>query len=699
MKRSIISYFGLIGKPVLLLIFVLGFSSCSLDNPGAPMWDLTVAIPLSTERYGLEDLISDSAEIAENGGGIDSLSNGMLRYFFEEFIDTTTIADSLLEFVADDTTRYSMSLGPIFFDSTSTNGRLAIDAILPEFTSDGIYDINSLSITDSTPVTLNPLLNIEEADLVDTTTAVLRLNLKNRTNLDWDILNVIIALNEPGYPSIGNVGLTNVNAQSERYYNFDIDGSIIKKNLIILIDGKGPDQTNVGVVETDGLEFDVWLSPVLCETYRGVISKQEPRLKYTNATFDSEDGWITTAQIIEGEVRICIENWKETEDSIYIKFPAIVDYLDKTDTLLVSLKCDASHGQEPTLIDTLIILRNKQLTLDLPPNYRSPNPDPQKMDITSIMVPLSGGFEPDGNPRIADVQWKDSTNISIMVEQFDFLWVWGSTKNDVIELDDKDIEIDIWKDPENLQTDLTGNVKMADASILIDLSGSTFQIPSKLVIDFTSVNSSLDPSISELHAQFTSYIDPDQDTIIIKKGFDGVDSVDIVDMLNHFPEILEFDGNVFFGRENLFGSPFDPYEIYLLTRDDIIFGTMYLEAPIALAVEHQTMIHANVDSVGKGFESALQSATIVTIVRNTLPFGGEIHILAGSFGSDDGAKQELVWNNRTDHSITNPVIFAAPEVDPATGRAIAALNDTITVEIDSDGIDKLSKDDLWIRQI
>ncbi|NQU04444.1 MAG: hypothetical protein HQ568_00015, partial [Calditrichaeota bacterium] len=38
-------------------------------------------------------------------------------------------------------------------------------------------------------------------------------------------------------------------------------------------------------------------------------------------------------------------------------------------------------------------------------------------------------------------------------------------------------------------------------------------------------------------------------------------------------------------------------------------------------------------------------------------------------------------------------------VDPATGRAIAALNDTITVEIDSDGIDKLSKDDLWIRQI
>jgi len=702
MKRSSQLHFGFIGKPVLLLVLLIGFIGCSLDNPGAPMWDLKVAFPLSSERYGLDELVSDSSEIEENNGGIDSLSDGMLRYFFEEPLDTSAIADSLLEYDADDTTRYSMKFGPYFFDSTSTSGRLSIDVILPDFTSDGNYDVTSLSIADHTPVILDPLIYIEEADLIDTIPGLLHLTLTNNTNLQWDILNVVLAFDEAGYPAIDSVSFPDVAAQSDMEYTFDLTGGILKKNLIIFTDGTGPDQVDVPVAETDGLEFDISISPLLCESYRGIVVKQGPRFKNTKLTYEDQDGWVTSAQVLEGVMRIIVENRTETVDSIYIRFPALVDYDDQSDTMVVPLLCEAMTGQQPGIVDTSVTFYNKLFTMELPSNYRSsPDPDPQEMDIITTLIPLSGGFEPNGDPRIADIYWEDSTNFELTIDHYDFEWLWGNARDEVIELEERDIEIDIWEDQPDLQSDLTGNVKFDDAWILIDLTGSTFRSPAKLVIDLTAQNSSLDPPAAKLWAQFTEYVAPNQDTVIIRSGYDGIDSVYMVDMLNHFPEKIEFAGDVLIGRDNLIGSLFDSlaYEIHKLTRDDIIFGTLSLEAPIALAVENRTILHSEVEDVGDGIESGLQSATIFTIVKSTIPLGGEIYVLAGSFDNDDNAKKELIWDNRSIHSIMDPVVFASPEVDPETGRAVSALVDTIIVDLGLDGINKLTRDKLWVRQI
>ncbi len=686
---------------VTLATAMLAVTSCSLDNPGMPKWDVNFAVPLNSQWYGLDSLVSRPDEIAENGGGIDVYESGLLRFYYEEPIDSVVLADSLTRYEPEDTTKETSELGIIAIDSTQeAHGQMSLDAFVPGFNGAGFYDFTPLFIVANTQINIDPLNNFHQADVVPGG-GFLYLEVTNSTNLTWNEITVDVTTADPGNPSLGTLVYTNLHPGESQQQSIDLSGSSLKQNIVLFAEGSGPQQAGVYVEAEDGVEFVARVSPLDASFYKGVIIKQDPERDTTLVDFDEEENWITEALANAVTMRFQIENYTETEDSVYVKLPSITDADAHADTLTLGFYLPAPElGQECVCLDTFVTVYDKYLQMDLPEGYNTPTPDPQSMDVLVTIVVLSGGFDAQGNPLIREVSSSDTVVTTMTVESFDFEWLWGSAKEEEVELDRTEVEIDVWEDTEDpdLQRNLTGNVALDAAQIVIDLRGSQFQAPAKLVLDITAVNSSLGDIDQNITEHFERWLDPEQQYAIIG-GAGDADSAKVVSLLNHFPDQLVIEGTALMGREPMMDSPWDPYEPYMLHKNDQVIGKAILEAPLSLTVDEATTMHAPVADLSEGLEPGLQEAGLYAYITNTVPLGGTLYLLAGSFSDEAMAQSELVLDNLNRYSLIEPMTIRAPEVDPSTGRASATLLDTVGVAISDQGINLLQQDNLYLRQI
>ncbi len=689
---------------MLLLLTAVSFSmvSCSFDNPGMPQWDVDFAIPLNSQWYGLDSLVSRPDELAENGGGIDTLAGGLLRFFYEEPIDSVILADSLTNYEVEDTTRESTELGAVDIDSLQdAHGAMAMDAFIPNYSGSGYYSLPSLAITANTSIQIDSLRQFREAHIIEGGGYV-DLTLTNDTDLQWDSISVEFACDEPGYPSLGAVEYRNIGPGESQTQTIDLSGKTLKQNLILFASGRGPQQGNVFIAEDDGISFTAEFSPLIASYYRGVIVKQDPEHDTTLVDFE-EDNWVTEALANSVTMRFRIENYTQTEDSVYVTLPAITDYTNTDEALRFGfLLPPPEPGQGCVCLDTLITVYDKYLQMDLPEGYDTPNPGFQAMDVLITAVVLSGGFNDQGDPLIRELSETDTVVTTMTVEHFDFAWMWGSAKEEITDLDETVVEIDVWDDTEDqdLQADLTGNVALEAAQIIIDLRESEFNVPTKLELDITSVNSTLGDGQQEITEHFVRWIDPAEKYAVIG-GYGDPDSGRVVRLLNHFPNRLVVEGQALMGRDPLQNNPngWDPYEPYLLHNTDRIIGKTILEAPLSVSVDSLTTMHAPVMDLSEGIESGLQSANVLAYVTNTVPIGGTMHLLAGSFANEETARRELTLANEAQYRLMDPLTINSPEIDPATGRAVSSLAETVEVGLTDDGLDILAQDHLYVRQV
>ncbi len=693
------------GSGVVLVAFValtaLAFLQCAPDI-GLPSWDIKMTLPFSQQRYGLDSLISRPDEVAEDNGGIDTLDGGMLRFFHIEPFDSVNVADSLLEMDTEDTTDYPVIVGTLTMDSTEmVESRISAAALVPGFSGDDYYDFTPLVIPQSARASeMDNFDSLSVAHVIDPNGGNLFLQLYNNTNLNWTEVVADIHINETGYPQIGTVTFYNVGAGQTQVEYTDLSGDTLKESLILFVEGYGNDTTGVYVSSENGLEFSSWINDLQCDYVYGFIGKQNPVYDTTITEFEDEDNWIVRAYVEYGIINVNVRNMTNTEDSVYIKIPSFVSAADTTDTLQLDFFLEPLHeGLVRSSRDTILYLEDMLMTLELPEGYDTPTPANQSIDYFSKVVVLGGGRDAFGRRQEVEIRSEDSVFAQVIVEEFDFDWLWGVVKDERIDLDSIDIEINSFEDNGDLQRDLSGNFRLEDAQILIDLSGSTVESPAKLVMDVTAINTYLPAGEQEMTEQFIRWISPGQDTVYI--GGPNDDDPRVTQLMNHLPNQLMVAGDVRIGRDHLSepDSPWDPYQPYPLRSDDMVVGSVILEAPLQLSIENGTPIHAEIDSIGEGFESGLRSMNMRAVVSNTIPLGGQLYLIAGSFANESIADNALQWANVSQYLIAGPVNIPIPEIDQDTRRAVEAIADTVHLEVGADAMSILTSDSLFMRQI
>ncbi len=99
----------------------------------------------------------------------------------------------------------------------------------------------------------------------------------------------------------------------------------------------------------------------------------------------------------------------------------------------------------------------------------------------------------------------------------------------------------------------------------------------------------------------------------------------------------------------------------------------------------------------------LNSISLVTVIDNSIPIGGKIHLLAGVFNDSITADRILTYDNYLSNIVQSltvePITLNAPDINPLTGRAYQTLHDTMMTTIDSLGLNLLESDSLYIKQI
>ncbi len=693
------------GSGAVLILFAaltaFGVMQCTPDL-GMPSWDLKLTVPFSNQRYGLDSLVGRPHELEEDGGGIDTVggSGGLLRFYHIEPIDSVNIADSLLDYNADDTTAYPVHVKRILIDSTeSVNARIGAGALIPGFTGDDYYDFVPLVIPQTArEVDLEDFDSLRVIHVMAPGGGSLNLRLTNNTGLHWTEINVDVHLDEAGYPFLGSTTFSNVDSGEAQLGTVDLAGDSVKQSLVLYVDGYGNDTTGVFVSDTDGLDFSGWVEPLSCDYVLGFIKRQPPILDTTVTEFEDEENWIIRALVTEGVIDVHVANHTDTEDSVYIKIPNIISATDTTDTLCLGFYLEPiSEGPARAEKDTTIYLDSMLMVMELPEGYDTQNPEPQEIEYYTTVHILSGGRDAFGRPRLTEVTAEDSVHAEVSVRSFEFDWMWGVAKDERIDLDSVDIEISDFEDQGDLQRDLSGNLMLDDAQILIDLTGTTVESPAKLVMDVTAINTYLPPGQQEMVAHFERWISPGQDSVFIGGPYDN--DTQVRDLINHLPNHLLLTGDVRIGRDHLAGSPWDPYQPYPLRKDDMVVGNVVLEAPLQLSIEQGTPLHAEVDSIGEGFEAGLQSVRMMAVVRNTVPLGGSLYLLAGSFANQDSATAALQYDNLATYALADPITVPAPQINPNTNRAMATAVDTLEFAIGPEAMATLTSDSLFMRQI
>ncbi|MBD3166215.1 hypothetical protein GF324_06435 [bacterium] len=681
---------------VLALLFMLFLLvGCSFDNPGAPSWDVDFAVPLSEVWYSLDSLRSSPEDIAADGGGIDTTADGQLRFFYEEPIDSVVFADSLLEQVENDTLDKLITLGTIDIDEIVSTASLSLSSTVPNYNGNGYYSFMPM-LDSSTPIIVDSLSNFREAHLVDPGGSLV-LQVHNDNNIQWDSVRVTIALNEPEFPTVGTVLLRDIDPGEIRSQSLELANTVLKQHLVLFTEGGGPFQS-VEILEGDGLSFEVTTRNLNADYYRGVITRQDPERDTTVTEFEERD-WITEALVTRMNVQIHVDKYTCTEDSLQIVIPAITDLNDPDQVFTQNfLLAPPLPGQEFTEIDTVIEIRDQLLRLDLPEGYTTPDPGSQKLTAYTNLVVLSGGCDQQGRPLVREVTSEDSVRTNIIVRDYDFAWIEGSIEEEILELDETEVELDFWDDEPDLRRDITGNLAIEQAQLVIDLSESRFDIPTKIRMDLTAYNDDLPAGERAVQRSFERWIDPEANRITVG-GFADPDSQLVIDLLNHFPNRIELNGVAEIGRIPMEGSEFDPYQMLTLHRDDLIVGKAVIEVPFAVDILQNTTLTPSVESLDEELGSGIREATLLAFTRSTVPVGARLQVLVGAFPNEAAAAAALVPENSNRYGIVTPIHIVSPELDPRTGRAVEARSDTLETSLTEYGREILSEDNLWMRQI
>lgn len=655
------------------------------DNPGLPSWDVPLVVTLSAERYGLDSLVSRPGAIQESGNGIDTSLGGTLQFVYTDSIPEKKVGDQFV-FNPEQEISYINSTDTLFVEPNEQRSEsIPLGDLLDVPFNDGdTVPLDTIFIPASSQVIeLEQFDSLRVVHVVTPNGGSLGMTLNNDTEFFWNEIQIQVLLDEPGNPSLGAAVFQNVQPRETVTTSIDLSGDSLKQNLMLRVEGNGPDQGMVQLFHSDALTFTVSVTQISCDFAEAIIRRQEPIFSSNDLVLDQDD-WISSAQIDSGFLYFEIENQTDVEDSIYLDF---LDFFDTetNDTLKLAFHFGRANSSEnPWVLVDSINLAGKELRLPLP----SADGEPQRLHARTKSVILSSGEDLDGNPRFARIAVQDSVITRFYTGAIKFGRIEGVPKDVTVEIEPQSQPIDIWNQQPDIQADLAGSLLLEDASFVVSL-GNSIDFPARLILDFTAVNSRADPPI-RTEKTYDFWLAPSQDELVIP---------DVEELINVLPDTILFEGRVLVGRDHLVGGPFDPYEPHGISPEDSVVGEINLTAPFQLRITRSTPVRPAPIQMQETFEADITEITLLAEIKNTVPLGGTVYLLAGRFDDEATARDSLVAANVGTYGVMTPLHIPLPQLDPNTGRALSPALDTLRATITGEGVSIFSQEGVWVRQI
>lgn len=665
----------------VLLSASLGMVACTIpSDPGAPVWDIPMAIPFAEQRFGLDSLIAKPDELEEDGSGIIELSSGLLAFEFTDSVARMEVKQEDLKFDAEQEQSFEVLTENLNIDvSSEYNADIPVAGIV----------LGHVPGTDLTGRTIPPgeqQVSFDELDsirVVRVETGSLDLTVTNDSELTWD--EIVISLTAldaqgepiPGEPQLGNFTLTNLGPRSNETVTVDLAGDNLRQNMRVGIEGTYQSQQNFTYDADDALKFGFTINPLSCDYAEAILAPQDPWTDREALEFDQND-WIINAIINSGEVVFTLENETDVAVDIDLVFEEIWDN-QADDTLRQHLRLEAAEDGVPFTASEALNLREAELRLDIGNQALHAR--------TTVRVEGSDG-------EYASLEAGEVVRTRFYTTELEFQGFSGVPKGLEYTVDEETQHIDIFDDQQDLQESLAGNLALGDVHIDLEMENE-FDIPVKLIMDFVAHNTRHDPPLSATLI----------DTIELDRQQGEFRISNIEDLMNIFPDELTMTAKVQTGRDYIpidpFSTDFEPYSLSVGTG---IEGEFIISSPFSLVVRNETEIAPAVTEMGDKFEAPLRELKLMASIRNTVPLGGAVYLLAGVFDSEEDASEELVLDNLDTYSLltlNNAAIeVPIPELDSETHRAVepAELNDLIFT-IPKEKLDIFAEEGVFFRTI
>lgn len=623
------------------IFFHLVLSSCSIKEPAAPNWDITVAVPLMNRSIALSEIVEDTDLFATG-------DNGLLNIDFEEGFDRYEVGDQLT--VAELTESFASELGDFRVPSpgaqeTSLNfGDIYPAAIILHGQS---APVSSFSY--ETPEMILPSFETIFSVLVETgeieLTVVNRLPVPISEGLEARVLSAVT--DEDVFTVVFD---SEIGVGSSGTASTSLDGITIPADLKIVLNGSSPGSG--GEVVTidafgDGLDVEALISDIIASEAQAVIEPLE--FSGTDSLALGDSIIVRSGSISSGSIRIDFANDMPLDIGIDL---ALRDFYD--------------IGGNPVVINLpLLSGQNTSRVIDLS-GYSFQPGENQEGSVTHFdyVAQVAGS-----NGQMINLSREDAVDIDVNLTDFSFSEIRGIIDDISIKLEAREESIDMPDGIDSLQ------FEAARLELIIN-NGIGFKIIPDIKV--TGYNESTGQS-SEVHVvqQIAAASgNPVPTSIVLDKS-----NSNIVDFINIFPNKISISGDVRIGDGTIEA---------VIKNTDFIESTVHVSAPLSLSFPAQT-IKTDVDTleIESGVREELQDnvleGKLYAQIANRIPLGVEV---------------VLQMSGQDTSVFDNPQLVIGPlNLDPAgvvDGRAETEMISEIEIDLSKEEIELFAKEEVFL---
>jgi len=554
---------------VFLGLMILG-AGCSFDEPINPRWDMQLVIPLSEQRYTLQDLVDTSTALDTTGAGIALTTDSLLYFFYQDSIPRFLVGDSIY-------------LPPQMDSINSGLKDLSIETGLDQGVSFTLGEINPWASShqgetipvpafDFIPITkaLEPLENLQYADIDSG-----YLNYSITNNFPVPVQNVVFRMSHTQYPyeqvvtdTINSLGVNETTNAS-----LDLHGTRIFQELSIKLSGSSPGSSSP--VEIDITDSIVLLVNVGEIKVIEVVGKVPAQTAMTDSMYALNSGHeIHEAGIQQGTVHL--QNHNDTELSATLRIRLSDFTSPQGDTLETE-----THLEPNSIVNQDIIVDGYTL--------RIANPANQALHIIAEAIV---------DPTTEWVHYQKDQDIytAIQTDTIYLSYVDGILGQVMVDIEPQEKAVE--QMPEGWE-----QLNFVSASLSISLE-SDISAPITTNIHFVAWREG-SPRDSIL-VQET--IVPNQDTSLVIPGLEQ--------LLDDRPDTLKF-----WGTAEMSGD-------LHLEASNYFQGILQVDIPISFTAT-PTTINGDIQETNDAIDQDKQvnGATVETTIHNHLPLSGSVVVL------------------------------------------------------------------------
>ena len=654
---------AVIKRLVFITFIPLTITTCILESPESPTWELDLVIPLIDEDYLLGDLRGPIQEDSSDGF-IDVDTNNILRLNVQDTIGTVEISEELLTVAGIDSVTIRETIGPIELNN------IGIDQI---FESASLSDISPAVAAAPNGTTipvpsfvLNPIDNdiaiadVEEADISQ---GIIRISVTNgfidAPASGIPITNLLMILTGADNTALGTADFGTINPGETAIRDIDLANKTLVAPISSSATGNSLAVANFTINATSKqgkITISVaFIPPFVATRVRGIIPQIDIDISNSIPL-----GITGTTELISGRFR------PETDDLIF----------SIENLLQVPLRANLLL---PNFIDSTTNNAKEAIWENIQPG---------STDIRIVELGGDSLTNPAGNFPLSDIEYvfsasTISTGMSSTISQDDAVIIiigldtlrferWKANFDETIPTTETNIE----NTPEGF-----AGINFEDVELIIKL-GNSISVPMFLDLDIVGTNSIFGTSASlalrnaEIGSPPLFSTQPESTIIRFIKDMTCVNDqcepsgeTDIVDFFNIFPDRISISG-----QTNLLGEG-------VVAVGQSLGGGFELKIPFVFSLDSTAkFVPATTNTIAafqeeqkEQIENNILYAIVESVLENSFPLSGTISLLI----TDDSTK----FNVHPDSLFVDTLFtFNLPDTDPDAGIFSATSHDSVFLD-------------------